>query len=147
MNDESHKDPDSMGGRSPSPASEAAAPRRPRKRKSAEGALQEDAAVPQLSADGAQSDVKMQEVHEQGAAVEVPRQSSGHAAKRAPKGDGYQFADVVSGQFDEDEANAELAPAKRVLLPQPETPKLHKVLAQAGMGSRLELEQLILEGR
>ena len=137
-----------MGGRSPSPASEAAAPRRPRKRKSAKGALQEDAAVPQLSgADGAQSDVKMQEVHEQGAAVEVPRQSSGHAAKRAPKGDGYQFADVVSGQFDEDEANAELAPAKRVLLPQPETPKLHKVLAQAGMGSRLEMEQLILEGR
>ncbi|MDU7588278.1 MAG: 23S rRNA pseudouridylate synthase B, partial [Acidovorax sp.] len=60
MNDESHKDPDSMAGHSPSPASEAAAPRRPRKRKSAEGALQEDAAVPQLSgADGAQSDVKM----------------------------------------------------------------------------------------
>jgi 23S rRNA pseudouridine2605 synthase len=28
-----------------------------------------------------------------------------------------------------------------------ETPKLHKVLAQAGMGSRLEMEQLILEGR
>ena len=97
-----------MGGRSPSPASEAAAPRRPRKRKSAEGALQENVAEPQLSgADGAQSDVKMQEVHERGAAVEVPRQSSGHAAKRAPKGDGYQFADVVSGQFDEDEANAE----------------------------------------
>ena len=28
-----------------------------------------------------------------------------------------------------------------------ETPKLHKVLAQAGMGSRLEMEQLIMEGR
>ena len=28
-----------------------------------------------------------------------------------------------------------------------ETPKLHKVLAQAGMGSRLEMEQLIVEGR
>jgi 23S rRNA pseudouridine2605 synthase len=36
---------------------------------------------------------------------------------------------------------------KRVLLPQVETPKLHKVLAQSGMGSRLEMEQLILEGR
>jgi 23S rRNA pseudouridine2605 synthase len=34
-----------------------------------------------------------------------------------------------------------------VLSPQPETPKLHKVLAQAGLGSRLEMEQLILEGR
>jgi 23S rRNA pseudouridine2605 synthase len=40
-----------------------------------------------------------------------------------------------------------LAPPKRVLLPQAETPKLHKVLAQSGMGSRLEMEQLILEGR
>ncbi len=36
---------------------------------------------------------------------------------------------------------------KRVLQPQPESPKLHKVLAQAGLGSRLEMEQLITEGR
>lgn len=60
---------------------------------------------------------------------------------------GYQFADVVSGQFDADEASESIALAKRVLLPQIDTPKLHKVLAQAGMGSRLEMEQLILEGR
>ena len=40
-----------------------------------------------------------------------------------------------------------LAPPKRVLVPQAETPKLHKVLAQAGLGSRLEMEQLIMEGR
>ncbi len=60
---------------------------------------------------------------------------------------GYQFADVVSGQFDEDETVVDDSPAKRVLQPQVETPKLHKVLAQAGMGSRLEMEQLILEGR
>ena len=60
---------------------------------------------------------------------------------------GYQFADVVSGQFDTDEASLDLAPPKRVLLPQVETPKLHKVLAQAGLGSRLEMERLILEGR
>lgn len=60
---------------------------------------------------------------------------------------GYQFADVVSGRFDADEASESTAPVKRVLLPQVETPKLHKVLAQAGMGSRLEMEQLILEGR
>ena len=63
----------------------------------------------------------------------------------------YQFSDVVSGQFDADEeavsGDAQAVPAKRVLLPQTETPKLHKVLAQAGMGSRLEMEQLILEGR
>ena len=69
------------------------------------------------------------------------------AGKHAAQDDGYRFADVVSGQLDQDEGNAEVLPPKRVLLPQAETPKLHKVLAQAGMGSRLEMEQLILEGR
>ena len=56
--------------------------------------------------------------------------------------------DVVSGQFDQ-EAEGVLSPllTKRVLAPQAESPKLHKVLAQAGLGSRLEMEQLILEGR
>jgi 23S rRNA pseudouridine2605 synthase len=57
------------------------------------------------------------------------------------------FADVVSGQFDAQESLTAVVPLKRVLLPQPESPKLHKVLAQAGMGSRLEMEQLIMEGR
>ncbi|WP_096662565.1 pseudouridine synthase [Polaromonas sp. AET17H-212] len=59
-----------------------------------------------------------------------------------------RFEDVVTGQFDADEEeDVALELPKRVLLPQPETPKLHKVLAQAGLGSRLEMEQLILEGR
>lgn len=58
-----------------------------------------------------------------------------------------RFSDVISGQFDADEELTELAPPKRVLAPMAETPKLHKVLAQAGMGSRLEMEQLIMEGR
>lgn len=74
----------------------------------------------------------------------------GHGPKGAkPQRDvqGYQFEDVVSGQFDADEESEETVPLKRVLLPQVETPKLHKVLAQAGLGSRLEMEQLILEGR
>ena len=58
-----------------------------------------------------------------------------------------RFEEVVTGQFDTDEADPELSALKRVLSPQPESPKLHKVLAQAGLGSRLEMEQLILEGR
>jgi len=58
-----------------------------------------------------------------------------------------RFEDVVSGRFDQEETQVQATPPKRVLLPQPESPKLHKVLAQAGMGSRLEMEQLILEGR
>ena len=59
----------------------------------------------------------------------------------------FQFADVVSGEFDAQAEVAAESATKRVLLPQPESPKLHKVLAQAGLGSRLEMEQLILEGR
>ena len=68
----------------------------------------------------------------------------------APSG-GYKavdLADVVSGQFDAEDETSEAADlGKRVLAPQPDSPKLHKVLAQAGLGSRLEMEQLILEGR
>jgi 23S rRNA pseudouridine2605 synthase len=57
------------------------------------------------------------------------------------------FEDVVSGRFDEDEINEELPMPKRILTPQPEQPKLHKVLAQAGLGSRMEMEKMITEGR
>ena len=58
-----------------------------------------------------------------------------------------RFGDIISGQFDADEESIDLISPKRVLAPMAETPKLHKVLAQSGMGSRLEMEQLILEGR
>ncbi len=64
--------------------------------------------------------------------------------------DAIRFDDVISGQFDEegDVPDGDLPPQlKRVLAPEPDAPKLHKVLAQAGLGSRLEMEQLILEGR
>ncbi len=67
--------------------------------------------------------------------------------KAAAPGVATRFDDILSGQFDADEEIVELAPPKRVLAPMAETPKLHKVLAQAGMGPRLEMEQLILEGR
>ena len=59
-----------------------------------------------------------------------------------------RFADVLAGHFDvEEPPEAEDAPDKRVLQPEPDAPKLHKVLAQAGIGSRRDMEQLILEGR
>jgi 23S rRNA pseudouridine2605 synthase len=74
------------------------------------------------------------------------------------------FAEVVSGQYDEQEpgdvadgstpdataatAEDDIAdPGKRVLRPEPEAPKLHKVLAQAGIGSRRDMEQLIEDGQ
>ena len=66
----------------------------------------------------------------------------------APGWPGSPFLDIISGQFDApDGVDADIAAPKRVLAPQLETPKLHKVLAQSGMGSRLEMEQLIMEGR
>jgi 23S rRNA pseudouridine2605 synthase len=58
---------------------------------------------------------------------------------------GVLIGDLVSGSFDRDQAQAESAD-KRVLSPEPEAPKLHKVLAQSGMGSRLEMERLIASG-
>jgi 23S rRNA pseudouridine2605 synthase len=61
-----------------------------------------------------------------------------------------RFEDVVSGEFDESlqsSASGHEIPNKRVLPPQAESPKLHKVLAQAGLGSRLEMERLIVQGR
>jgi len=67
---------------------------------------------------------------------------------------GEVFAQVLSGDFDiepEGAADADPAeaaePAKRVLAPDPDAPKLHKVLAQSGIGSRRDMEQLIEEGR
>ena len=59
------------------------------------------------------------------------------------------FAAVQSGAFDAglDAPSRPQALDKRVLSPQTDAPKLHKVLAQAGLGSRLEMERLIAEGR
>ena len=57
------------------------------------------------------------------------------------------FADLVSGEFDAEQDDELPDDGKRVLLPQADAPKLHKVLAQAGLGSRLEMERLIQDGR
>ena len=66
---------------------------------------------------------------------------------------GELFAQVLSGDFDveapaaEEQDTAEAAPEyKRVLAPEPDAPKLHKVLAQSGIGSRRDMEQLIEDG-
>jgi 23S rRNA pseudouridine2605 synthase len=72
---------------------------------------------------------------------------------------GERFAEVLSGAFDtayepdgaqqSSMAASQSEPAqapKRVLSPEPEAPKLHKVLAQSGIGSRRDMEKLIEEG-
>lgn len=67
---------------------------------------------------------------------------------------GELFAKVLSGAFDVDgelaveaeEPGEEAAATKRVLQPEADAPKLHKVLAQSGIGSRRDMEVLIQDG-
>ena len=77
--------------------------------------------------------------------AEAPGQAMRNKPDATP--DGYAFEDVVAGALEATEESDAVAPVKRVLQPHVEAPKLHKLLAQAGMGSRLEMERLILEGR
>jgi 23S rRNA pseudouridine2605 synthase len=75
------------------------------------------------------------------ASAPVPKQQA--ASSAAP----VSFVEVVSGAFDTEQESGAAPVHKRVLPPEPDSPKLHKVLAQAGLGSRLEMERMIMEGR
>jgi 23S rRNA pseudouridine2605 synthase len=78
-----------------------------------------------------------------------PRQGAPAVPAVPPVDPGQLFAEVLSGAFDEEVAadEVEALPVKRVLAAEPDAPKLHKVLAQAGVGSRRDMEQKIVEGR
>lgn len=75
--------------------------------------------------------------------------AEGGQPRAVPADPGEVFAQVVSGEFDADgeELPEPPPPHKRVLLPEPEAPKLQKVLAQSGIGSRRDMETLIQEGQ
>lgn len=65
------------------------------------------------------------------------------------------FAQVLSGKFDAGETAVdtaelvvdEVAASRRVLQAEADAPKLHKVLAQSGIGSRRDMEALIEDGQ
>ena len=109
--------------------------RRQRRRGSRSDDAQPSAAEHLLSEDGAEADAD-----ESG-----ETEANGPAAPPADVGE--VFAQVLSGEFDiEPPVDEPVAPPKRVLRPEPEAPKLHKVLAQSGIGSRRDMEQAILDG-
>lgn len=121
--------------------------RRDRKRGRGGDAGGQDAAAP-LQA-GADDD----------ADADADDEAEGEVLPTLPPADvGEVFAQVMSGEFDDsaepkpepDAVETSEAPAaahKRVLRPEADAPKLHKVLAQAGIGSRRDMEQLIVDGK
>ena len=143
---------------SPEGAGEAEAPRkrRPRRRKPAgqapvEMAVEAAEFTPPAAGEAqnvAEDDLDdEEEPDEEEDDLDRARRAAEREQRNAPPPEPIRFADVISGQFDADEESPEVPPLKRVLLPEADSPKLHKVLAQAGLGSRLEMEQLILQGR
>jgi 23S rRNA pseudouridine2605 synthase len=69
------------------------------------------------------------------------------APEWTPTEAGDRFADVVSGVYDNEPPPEPEGEVKRVLAAAPDAPKLHKVLAQAGIGSRRDMEQMIADGQ
>jgi 23S rRNA pseudouridine2605 synthase len=65
----------------------------------------------------------------------------------AASGADEAVADAVEAAGEPVGAVGEEGADKRVLLPDPDAPKLHKVLAQSGIGSRRDMEQAIIDGR
>lgn len=126
-------------------AGEGAGPKRSRNRRRGRRGGDRGDRPPRPEGAEAPAEGEGDDVAEGAAAADAP------AAPKPPPADvGELFAQVLSGAYDAEapvEEGAETPPAKRVLAAEPDAPKLHKVLAQAGVGSRRDMEQMIVEGR
>jgi 23S rRNA pseudouridine2605 synthase len=84
-------------------------------------------------------------------------QAGGKGAAKPDAEDVFSF--VTSGEFDavvgeeasgqaqRNQRNSQAKPVRRDLTADDDAPKLHKVLAEAGLGSRRDMEELIIAGR
>jgi 23S rRNA pseudouridine2605 synthase len=125
-----------------------------RRRRGRRAGAGEDEAAGAVSAEGGSEDGSEAGTDDEG---EDEAGSSNARAPRAPRpvvefveDAGETFQGVLSGAFDADAEVIEgqpAIPAKRVLAAEPDAPKLHKVLAQSGIGSRRDMEQLIADGK
>jgi len=83
--------------------------------------------------------------------ADAPRVQAEAAPEQVLAEVGERFAQVLAGEYDEnapvEEIEEEVQDTKRVLAPEPDAPKLQKVLAQAGVGSRRDIEDMIAEGK
>lgn len=91
-----------------------------------------------------------------GGSGKLGRPEAGKRGQRAPAADADAiFSFVTSAAFDEfsdagDERQGrgrQTKPVRRDLTADDDAPKLHKVLAEAGLGSRRDMEELIIAGR
>jgi 23S rRNA pseudouridine2605 synthase len=83
---------------------------------------------------------------QQGKPQQKPQQGKGGKANDADA----VFSFVTSDDFDANEGGrgkAQAKPVRRDLTADDDAPKLHKVLAEAGLGSRRDMEELIVAGR
>ncbi|OON64135.1 23S rRNA pseudouridylate synthase B [Massilia sp. KIM] len=91
-----------------------------------------------------------QQARQQGKQQQGKQQGRQQAKGGKPNDADAVFSFVTSDAFDANEGargNAQPSKVRRDLTAEDDAPKLHKVLAEAGLGSRRDMEELIIAGR
>ena len=131
-------------------------PRTPRPLRRSRPGTREDGRQPESAADAPRGSQNRSNDRKKPGAESASGRNGGKPG-RNPRGNGGGDADdvfsfVTSEAFDSaaDDARGARSPAKAVrrdLTAEDDAPKLHKVLAEAGLGSRRDMEELIVAGR